>query len=111
MNFTESFSRNHIAVMAETKRKDLSSLFEEVLGVALVLTLPITWLFNYLLDLVRYPGIFSYLLKLVFGTPDQKNPIFLIKLTQILNSYWGFKYRLVELQDKQLFIFMFKWSK
>lgn len=111
MNFTESFSRNHVTVMAETKRKVLPSLFEEVLGVVLVLTLRITWLFKYLLDLVRYSGIFSYLLKLVFVIPDQKNPIFLIKLTQILNSSWRFKYRLVELQDKQLFIFMFKWSR
>ena len=42
MNLTESFSRNHVAVMAENKRKDLPSLFEEAFEAVLILPLPMT---------------------------------------------------------------------
>ena len=63
MNLTESFSRNHVAVMAENKRKDLPSLFEEAFEAVLILPLPMTWLFNYLLDsisnLVSFPTYLS----------------------------------------------------
>ena len=68
MNLTESFSRNHVAVMAENKRKDLPSLFEEVFEAVLILPLPMTWLFNYLLDsvsnLVSFPTCLSRFLLL-----------------------------------------------
>ena len=68
MNLTESFSRNHVAVMAENKRKDLPSLFEEVFEAVLILPLPMTWLFNYLLDsvsnLVSFPTYLSRFLLL-----------------------------------------------
>lgn len=53
MNTTGSLPRSHVAVMAETKRKDPPTSFEGVLGVGSVPTLPVTWLFNYFLDLVR----------------------------------------------------------
>lgn len=68
MKLTESFSRNHVAVMEENKRKDLPSLFEEVFEAVLILPLPMTWLFNYLLDsvsnLVSFPTYLSRFLLL-----------------------------------------------
>lgn len=84
MNAIESFSRDQVAVMAEPKRKDQPSPFE-VLGAVLVLPhpIPLTCLYKYFLDLGIYPGIISYLLKLVLLLTDQKNLIATIKLTHI----------------------------
>lgn len=80
MNSTESFSRNQVVVMAKTKGEDPSNPSEEILGAVLIPILPMTWLLNYFLNLVRYPGIFSLL---VFVTLDERNLISLIQLTHI----------------------------
>lgn len=80
MDSSGYLSRNLVALMAQSKKKDLATSFEEAPA------LPMTWLLNYFLDLVRYPGIFSYLLHLVFVTPGQQNLTSILKLTQIVSS-------------------------